>query len=234
MTPQSSVDTYLPLSSALSNPPALPRNASPSSIQSEVSRRTFNSALLAPAIPREFEGEENELLEDNGDANFSSMVDLFALRMKSIIDEESPTIGKEAYLEACQKYRTSPNIYFLDNLPRTHIDLNNYNCSPDAVMAISSAMKVNTTIQFLDLSNNHIGDKAGETLMNALLPNTTIKTLVLVDNKLGNKTGVSLSKLLVMKSTKISTLNLSKNNLDDLSATSIGDAMNGKNKTVTR
>ena len=161
--------------------------------------------------PSQFEGEESELMEDNGDANFASKVDLFSLRMKSIIDEERETIGKEAYLEACKAYRTAPNIYFLDNLPRTHIDLNNYNCSPEAIMAMSCAMRFNTTLKFLDFTDNFMGDKAGETLIKALLENHSISTLVLAGNKLGKKTGKALADLLLSKTIRLSTINASKN-----------------------
>ncbi|GMI20150.1 hypothetical protein TrRE_jg9793 [Triparma retinervis] len=212
--------------------PVISRAMSPSSVGSTSSFRGSPS-FLAPVLPREFEGEESELMEDNGDANFASKVDLFSLRMKSIIDEERETIGKEAYLEACKAYRTAPNIYFLDNLPRTHIDLNNYNCSPEAIMAMSCAMRFNTTLKFLDFTDNFMGDKAGETLIKALLENHSISTLVLAGNKLGKKTGKALADLLLSKTIRLSTINASKNELDDYSTTLLGASLDGKNKTVT-
>ena len=62
-----------------------------------------SNSFLMPSIPQEF--DETELLEEKGDANFSSKVDLFSLRMKMIIDKEALVTGKAAYLEACKAYR---------------------------------------------------------------------------------------------------------------------------------
>ena len=126
-----------------------------------------------------------------------------------------------------------PNIYFLDNMSRSHIDLQHYSVSSNAVMAMATSLKINTTIKFLDLTGNAITDEAGSVLINCLSENVTLTALILRLNDLGVKTGEELAQILAKKSCQITKLDLSHNKFDDLSASRIGMSLDGKNKTLT-
>ncbi len=185
--------------------------------------------LEKPQIPPEF--DEADLLQD-GDQAFPSKIEIFSQRLNALHSSQDPSMGKLAYLAACSDASIVPNSYFLDNLTRSHVDMQHMGISPLSVVAMSSALRDNKFITHLDLSDNMFGDSAGESLITALLGSKTITSLVIPGNAIGRRTGPLIADLLLSPTTKLSNLDVSRNRLGDRPVIKLARALEDSNRSL--
>ncbi|KAF9347385.1 hypothetical protein BGX26_001141 [Mortierella sp. AD094] len=98
-------------------------------------------------------------------------------------------------------------------------------------LALSEALKTNTTLISLDLSWNHTKDKGVQELSKALATNTTLTSLGLSSNKIEYVGALALSQALKLNTT-LTSLNLSWNWTKDEGALELLEALK-TNKTLT-
>ncbi|KAG0025896.1 hypothetical protein BGZ82_009786 [Podila clonocystis] len=79
-------------------------------------------------------------------------------------------------------------------------------------MALSEALKTNTTLTNLDLWGNSIGDNGAQSLAEALKNNSTLTTLDLWRNSIGDNGALALAELLERNSS-LTTLSLGYNSI---------------------
>jgi len=139
---------------------------------------------------REF--DEKEMLEQTA-GHFPSKTDIFSQRVSTILTRDDGDIGKQDYVHACAVLEVAPNAYFLNNICRSHVDLQFASVTPTDFKAMCVPLKCNKFITHLNLTDNQIGDVIGETLVHALRDGSPITDLLLAGNYLATKTGLAIA-----------------------------------------
>ena len=112
------------------------------------------------------------------------------------------------------------------------LDLSHKFISEAAVVFLSEALKVNSTLTVLYLSKNRIGDQGATGLAEALKVNSTLTVLYLSDNRIGDQGATGLAEALKVNST-LTKLDLRGNGIGDQGATGLAEALK-VNSTLTK
>ncbi|KAF8962805.1 hypothetical protein BGZ46_001104, partial [Entomortierella lignicola] len=117
------------------------------------------------------------------------------------------------------------------NTTLTILDLRGNSVGKEGAAALSGALKANTTLTTLDLSENSIEDDGALGLSGALKTNTTLTTLNLKFNSIGNEGALALSGALKTNTT-LTILDLSDNSVGKEGAAALSGALKA-NTTLT-
>jgi Ran GTPase-activating protein (RanGAP) involved in mRNA processing and transport len=173
-------------------------------------------------LRREF--DEKEMLEsENGD--FPSKTELFSQRVHTVREKIDVSMGMRDYLEACRQLDVAPNTYVLDNINRSHLDMQHAGLSGTGIRALSVPLSFNVFVKHLNLTDNKMGDAVGEELIKALSKSNSVTSLHLAGNNLAQKTGVALSEWLKGEGSQVQKLDLSRNRFNDSSVVPLGAAL---------
>ena len=200
------------------------------------------ATIVLKRSDRQVEFDEQEMLGSEA-GYFPSKTEVFSQRVNSIMEAEDGSVGKREYLRACAALSIAPNVYFLDNITRSHIDLQFANLSRLDVAALAVPLRFNAFVVHLDLTDNKIGDEAGERLVRALGENPSLTNLFLKGNDLQQRAGRAIAEWLGGEralsggggggeGVKLQRLDLSFNGLNDHSVVPLGEALKEKNRSV--
>ena len=122
--------------------------------------------------------------------------------------------GVSEYTSACHALRIVPCSIVLKSLRNMSIVLSNYGLGPLGTLALTNALKYNTTVIKLDLSCNEIGPMGVKYLANLFGENTTILDLNLAKNYIGSQ-GVPHLIEMFKNNKYLRSVDLSNNELND-------------------
>jgi hypothetical protein len=105
-----------------------------------------------------------------------------------------------------------------------YLDFSSYIVDYEGAVAISEALKTNSTLQVIDLEENEIGDKGATAFAKALKTNTSLQEINLNDNRIGDEGAIAISEALKTNST-LRKINLGHNEIGVESAIAIAEAL---------
>lgn len=168
----------------------------------------------------DYEHEESESSDADG---WSS--DDEAEYMASLLAEDAPReiSARSTYLYKCHELGLPPVAMFMAKIESEVVNLHHRGMGSKGAMAISEALRVNTSIRSLNLSDNWLED-AGATHIARVLPaNRTLVSLHLGDNRIGHEGARAVCAALA--DSPLCELSLRGNGLDDRAAEPLCDAI---------
>ncbi|XP_059157279.1 leucine-rich repeat-containing protein 74B-like [Physella acuta] len=139
--------------------------------------------------------------------------------------------GKRRYLNECKKLGVHPISYFLDHMQDQRLKLKNHGIGPQAMIALTAPLQVNTTIEHLDLEGNGIRGEGTIHLCRVLRENVFITELNISENGIENEGAEAVCQLLMYNKT-IEKLNLAGNGISDGAAQNFYTLLTKRNSTL--
>ncbi|XP_064624186.1 leucine-rich repeat-containing protein 74A-like [Lineus longissimus] len=125
--------------------------------------------------------------------------------------------GKQAYLDACAKYETTPISTFIKGIENKELILRYRGIGTRGARALASALEVNPNMEHVILSGNFIESQGGFYISEALRDNAYVTELDLAENYLGGVGACAICDMLCDNKVLVE-LDLSGNSLEDSDA----------------
>ncbi|XP_036359349.1 leucine-rich repeat-containing protein 74B-like isoform X2 [Octopus sinensis] len=127
--------------------------------------------------------------------------------------------GRSAYITRCKRLGATPISYFLRHMEDNKLDLRYHGLGGKGTSAVTPTLATSCHVQKLDLTDNNLNRSGGLALCEMIKENCFISELVLSSNKL--TTCVPDLCNAVIRNDTLTHLNLSSNDLNDSSASSL-------------
>mmetsp|Transcript_7244 Transcript_7244/g.25530 ORF Transcript_7244/g.25530 Transcript_7244/m.25530 type:complete len:353 (-) Transcript_7244:86-1144(-) len=149
-------------------------------------------------------------------------------------DEPLDTHGKLAYLAKCDELGLIPVSQVLKYLEQEEMQITHYGLGQAGVQALAEALLANSSVTTLRVGDNNLQPAGAACLCEALVqknPNPVVE-LDLAENGVGEKGIAALTRLFEPKASKLTTVCLRGNKLQDREAKLLAEKLSG-NTTVT-
>ncbi|KAF9342197.1 hypothetical protein BGX26_008085, partial [Mortierella sp. AD094] len=161
--------------------------------------------------------------------NLQALVDADMVKLQLLISL-APNLSSLS-LEKNMKWSLALSAALKTDTTLTTLNLQNNSIESNGVQALSEALKTNSTLTTLNLERNSIGDSGAQVLSEALKTNSTLTTLNLGGNSIWFKGFFALSEALKSNPT-LTSLELRGNKIGDKAAQALSEARKA-NSTLT-